>query len=256
MGGGPRAVLLGVLVLLLAACELRTEVNISVEDDGSGVVEVGLGLDEDGLEEYPGLLDELDFRDLTEAGWEVSEPVEESDGFTWVRVRHRFATPEEVAPLVEQIAIEDGPFRDFRLERQDSFAETGYRFSGVVDFTDGVDSLTRDEELAEALGAEPLEIIEERLGRAVDQLLRVQVAVRLPGEVSSNAPTQASNGAVWRPSVLEREPVELTATSTTTRTERLAWTAVAIAAGFALLLFLIIRLVAWRRARRPVAGGS
>ena len=247
--------LLVALVLSLAACELRTELNVTVEDDGSGEVEVGLGLDEEGVAEQPDLLDDLEFEDLVDAGWRVSEPTEEADGFTWVRVRRRFDHPDELAPLVEQVAAEDGPFRDFRLERDPGFASTEYRFHGVVDFSAGVGPLTDDPELTEALGDEPLELVEDRLGRAVDELIGVQVAVRLPGDVSSNAPTRASNGAVWRPSVLEPEAVELTATSSITRTERLLWLAVAVAAGFALVLVLAVRIAGWRRSRRT-AGSS
>jgi hypothetical protein len=244
-----RALLLAVLVLSLAACELRTELNVTVEEDGSGVLEIGLGLDEEGVAEQPELLEDLEFEDLVDAGWRVSEPTEEADGFTWVRVRRRFDHPDELAPLVEQVAAEDGPFRDFRLERDPGFASTEYRFHGIVDFSRGVASVTDDPELSEALGAEPLELIEDRLGRAVDELIGVQVAVRLPGEVSSNAPTRASNGAVWRPSVLEPEAVELTATSSITRTERLLWLGVAVVAGFALALLLAVRFAAWRRSR-------
>lgn len=258
MGRGPgararrslRALLLVVLALCGAACELRTEVNVSVEEDGSGVLEIGVGLDEEGMAEQPGLLEDLEFGDLIEAGWQVTEPTEEGDGYTWVRVSRRFDHPDELAPLVEQVAAEDGPFRDFRLERDQEFAETRYRFHGVVDFSEGVGSVTDDPELGEALGADPLELIEDRLGRAVDELVGVQVAVRLPGDVQSNAPTQASNGAVWTPSVLESEAVELTATSSVARTERLLWLGVAVVGAFALVLLLAIRLAAWRRSRR------
>jgi hypothetical protein len=253
--GALRVVLLVVVALAVAGCQMRTEVNLTVEADGSGVVEVGIGLDEDGVGDHPDLLGSLEFRDLVEAGWQVTEPVEEGDGFTFVRVSHEFSRPEQVGPLVEQVAGEDGPFQDFRLGRDDAYAETEYRFDGVVDFTGGVDALAEDPELAEALGNDPVELIEERLGRAVDELLQFQVAVRLPGDVSSNAPTQASNGALWRPSVLEEESIELSATSTVRRTERLVWSVVAVLAGFALLLFVLVRVVAWRRSR-TVARGS
>ena len=245
-----RTALLLVLVALTgAACQLRTEVNVTVQADGSGEVEVAVGLDEDGVEQRPDLLDGLEFSDLAETGWVVDGPALDADGFTRIRVRHTFDNPSEVATLVDEVAGDDGPFRDFAVVRDDAFAETRYRFSGVVDFTSGVESLTRDPELAEALGAEPLDLLEARIGGTVDELLRVQVAVRLPGDVDSNAPTKASNGAVWRPSVLEREAVELTATSTIRRSGRLAWLAVAGACGFALLLFVTIRVVAWRRSR-------
>lgn len=241
-------VVLLVVGLVAGACEVRTEVNITVRDDGSGVVEVALGLDDEALERRPDVFDELDLSDLEGTGWELRDPVEE-EGFTWLRATHPYGAPEEVGPLVEQVAGEDGPLRDVRLERDDSFAETRYRFAGTVDFTAGATALADDPELAEALGAEPIELLEERIGAAIDELVQVQVAVRLPGDVTSNAPTQASNGAVWRPSIVEREAVELSARSTLARAERWIWLGVAVAAGGALVLYLLIRLAQWRRRR-------
>lgn len=244
-----RLALLLLVGLAAGACEVRTEVNITVRDDGSGVVEVALGLDEEALERRPGVFDELDLSDLEGSGWEVQAPAEEA-GLTWLRVTHRYGAPEEVGPLVEQVAGEDGPLRDVSLVRDDEFAETRYRFAGTVDFTAGAAGLAADPELADALGAEPIELLEERIGAAVDELVQVQVAVRLPGEVTSNAPTQASNGAVWRPSIVEREAVELQASSTLARTERWIWLGVAVAAGLILVLYLLIQVARWRRRRR------
>lgn len=245
-----RAVVAAVVLLVaLAGCELRTEINIDVAEDGSGTVEVGAGVDDEALERRPDLLDDLALDDLLATGWTASEPAKEADGLTWVRLRHDFARPEDVGPLVEEIAGERGPFRDFALRRDDSFASTAYAFSGVVDFSSGVTGLTDDPELAEALEADPAELIEDEIGQAIDEVLQVRVAVRLPGDVESNAPTQASNGARWNPSVLEREEVELSATGTLDRTERYVWLAVALVAAFALLLFAAIRIASWRRDR-------
>lgn len=249
-----RALLLVAAVVAGAGCQLRTDVNLTVEPDGSGVVEVAVALDADGVDEHPELLDSLEFDDLVDAGWEVSGPALDDDGFTRVSVRHDFGEPAEVASLLDQVAGADGPFRDFSVVRDDAFAETTYRFDGVVDFSSGVEGLTEDPELTEALDASPVELIEERLGGAVDEILQFQVAVRLPGDVASNAPTQASNGAVWRPSVLEQETIELSATSTIRRSGRLAWLAVAVASGIGLVLFLVVRFALWRRSRDTVPG--
>lgn len=241
--------LLVVALLAVAGCQLRTDINITVEPDGSGEVVVAVALDEEGMDEHPELLENLDFGDLRATGWEVSGPEEAADGFTRVSIRHEFGAPEEVAMLLDEVAGESGPFRDFSVVREDAFAETRYRFEGVVDFRGGVDALVDDPELAEALDAEPVELIQDRLAGAIDQVLRFQVAVRLPGDVRSNAPTQASNGAVWRPSVLEEEAVELTASSTLRRNDRVLWLVVAAAAAFALILFVIVRIGLWRRSR-------
>lgn len=244
-----RLALLLLAGLLAGACEVRTEVNITVRDDGSGVVEVALGLDEEALERRPGVFGELDLSDLEGTGWEVQRPAEEA-GLTWLRVTHRYGAPEEVGPLVEQVAGEDGPLRDVSLVRDDEFAETRYRFSGTADLTAGAAGLANDPELTRALGAEPIDLLEERIGAAVDELVQVQVAVRLPGEVTSNAPTPASDGAVWRPSVADRDAVELQASSTLARTERWIWLGVAVTAGLALVLYLLAGVARWRRRAR------
>ena len=242
---------LAVLVLVaLAGCEVRAEVNVTVDEDGSGLLELAVALDDDALSRRPGVLDELDLSDLTDTGWEVTGPAEESDGYTWLRARHRFATPEDLGTLIDDVAGAEGPFRDFRLTREDEFAVSRYRFTGTVDFTGGAGALAADPELAEALEAEPIELIEERLGGAIDEMVEVQVAVRLPGSVDSNALTQASNGAVWRPSIVEREVLELRATGTVGRSERLVWVGVGVAAAFALVLYLLVRAATWRRSRR------
>lgn len=245
-----RVGLAALVLLALAGCEVRTELNVTVEEDGSGDVEVALALDDDALSRRPDVFDELDLSDLTDTGWQVTGPAEEADGDTWIRARHDFGTPEELETLVAEVAGEDGPFRDFELSREDAFTESRYHFSGTVDFTAGAGALVEDPELAEALDAEPIELLEQRLGAAIDEMVEVQVAVRLPGSVESNARTRAENGAVWRPSVVDREAVELRATGTVSRTERLVWSGVAVAAGFALVLYLLVRAAAWRRARR------
>ena len=253
MPRGLRAVVAAVvLVLALASCELRTEINVDVAEDGSGTVEIGAGVDDDALERRPTLLDDLALDDLLATGWTATAPTKEADGLTWVRLRHEFATPDEVGPLVDEIAGEDGPFQDFELTRDDGFAETTYEFSGTVDFGAGVSGLTDDPQVAGALEADPAELIEAEIGQALDEVLRVQVGVRLPGDVESNAPTQASNGALWRPSVLERDAVELSASGTLSRTDRWIWLGVAVAAGIGAVLFLTIRVAAWRRGRGSV----
>jgi hypothetical protein len=245
-----RAALALLVLVALAGCEVRTELNVTVDEDGSGHLELAVALDEDAMSRRPGLLDELDLSDLTDTGWEVTGPAEEADGATWIRARHEFGTPEELGTLVDEVAGDQGPFRDFRLTREDAFAERRYRFTGTVDFTAGVGALADDPELAEALDAEPIELLEQRLGAAIDEMVEVQVAVRMPGSVDSNALTQASNGAVWRPSVVEREVVELQATGTVSRSDRLVWAGVGAVAAFALVLYVLIRAASWWRGRR------
>ena len=234
-----------------AACEIRTDVGITVDPDGSGEVAVAVTLDDEAVAQNPDLLAELELADLEAAGWEVRGPVSQEDGSTRITIRHDFGAPGEVGTLIDEIAGDDGPFRDFSLVRDDAFAETEYRFQGAVDFTSGAEALTEDPALAEALGAQPAGLIEDELGGDIEDVLAFRVALRLPGEVESNAPTETSDSAVWNPSVADGERVELSASSTVERGERIVWLVASAGAGAAAVLVVAIRVVRWQRARRP-----
>lgn len=243
--------MLGVLaVVALGACRVETEVGLSVGEDGSGVVEVGIGLDDDALARVPGIEDELRVEDLRATGWTVVGPVEEADGNTWFRISKPFATAEEAGAVLAEVAGADGPFRDFRLVRDRPFARTTYRFEGTVDLTAGLEGFG-DAELAALLDGEPLgedvAAIEARLGEPVDAVFGFQVAVRLPGDVSSNAPTEAGDGAMWQASLAQGAPLELRAESTQYRTSTVALTAIGALAVLAALGTAVRAAVAGRR---------
>ena len=237
----PRRVLAAaVLALLLtSACEVRTDVAVEVHEDGSGFVSVGAGLDDDAMRRVPGIADELRLDDLAATGWEVQLPTREDDGMTWIRVRKPFATPEEAEEVLSEIAGQNGPLRDFVVTRERSFARTDYGFEATVDFRGGIEAFA-DEELSAALDGEPLgedvAAIEERIGAAIDEVFTFRVAVRLPGDVESNAPTQAENGAIWRPTLAEPGPIELRASSELVRWRTYAFIAVAAVAAIAALV--------------------
>ena len=212
---------------LLTGCEARTELNITVEGDGSGSVELAGAVDDEVLADRPDLLADLRIDHLVDAGWDVTGPVREADGLTWVRARHDFDDVDEIEGLVAAAVGENGPFRQVSVVRDDSFRAERFRFAGTVDFTDGLGTVGGDgadgsepdggpgdgggpdlpDDVASAIGD-----LDAGLAAAIDDVFVVQVAVRLPGDVDSNAPTRAANGAVWQPSVLAEDPVELRAT--------------------------------------------
>lgn len=242
-----------VVVSALSACEVRTDVAVEVHEDGSGFVSVGAGLDDDAMRRVPGLADELRLDDLEATGWEVQLPTEEDDGLTWIRVRKPFGTPEEAEQVLAEIAGENGPLRDFSVTRDRSFGRTEYGFAATVQFREGIESFA-DEELSDALDGQPLgesvPDIEQRYGAAIDELFTFRVLVRLPGDVESNAPTQAENGAVWRPTLAEPGPINLTATSEVVRWRTYVFVALAAAAVLAAAVVAFLGL----RHRRNEAG--
>ncbi len=170
------ALLLGVLA---GGCRLQLDVNIDVAKDGSGVVEVAVGLDPDALAKIGGdLRAVMDVGDLVDAGWVVDGPTAESDGFTRVRIRHAFATPAEAATVIGQIAGQDGPFQQFHITRHQSFAVTTWRFTGKVDFTRGLGAVANrrlpPQVDGQALGGSTEEL-EKQLGASLSRLIQVRV---------------------------------------------------------------------------------
>jgi hypothetical protein len=232
-------------VLLLSACRLQVDVNVDVAQDGSGTVEVVVGLDPDALNKVGGDLSAvMEVDDLVDAGWVVDGPSKESDGYTRVRISHRFGTPEEAAKVFAQIAGEDGPFQQFRVTRHKSFAETRWGFTGRVDFSGGLEAFG-DEGLAAELDGEPLgqsvEEIESQLGDSLSRLIQVRVRARLPGDVTSNATTKADNGAVWQVGFGEGS-VDLAAHSSQRRLPTLLLVGAAGICALALIVLLLVRL--------------
>jgi len=254
-----RFLLLIVGAVLLGSCRLELDVNVAVEEGGSGSVEVVVGVDPDGIERIGGDLEAvLEVDDLTEAGWVVDGPDVESDGYTRVRLRRAFADADEASVIFADIAGEEGPFQDFAVRRESSFANTEWGFSGRVDFSGGLEAFG-DEGLAAELDGEPLgqsvEEIETQLGESLSRLIQVRVGVRLPGEVTSNATTKAENGAVWQVGFGDG-PVDLDAEGKESRTT--TWVAVGagVACAMLLLLYLLVRLAMRSTAKRRAGAIS
>lgn len=242
------------VVLATSACQLDVTVGLDVNEDGTGVVKVAVSLDDDAVSKVPDLAQQLKLDDLIATGWAITGPAKEADGKTWIRASKPFATPAEAVSILTEISGQDGPFRDFALTRERSFARTTFEFAGTVDFTGGGLERFSDQELTELLDGEPLgddiTAIEEQIGESLDRVFRFQVAVRLPGSVESNAPGQASNGALWTPQLSDDEAQDLHASSRTWHTSTLAWTGVGVLAGLALAVLLAVRLIRFLRSRR------
>jgi hypothetical protein len=219
---------------------LELDVNVEVAGDGSGTVEVVVGLDREALDRIGGdLLAVTDVRSLEETGWAIDGPTEESDGFTRLRIRHPFDSPEGAAAVFAQIAGDDGPFQDFRVTRDSSLTETRVGFAGQVDFSDGFGRVAPEID-GEPLGTS-VEEIERQLGDSLSRLLQVRVRTRLPGEVTSNATTKADNGAVWQIG-FGQGAVTLEAVGTQRRTSTLLLAGLGAVAVVVLLVVLLIRL--------------
>lgn len=241
------------VALATTGCQITTRIGVDANRDGSGRVRVAVGLDADAARRVPNLARDLRTDDLTDAGWTIVGPRKEADGRTWIRASKPFADAAAAAGVVAEIAGDDGPFRDFRLEHDRGFFTTKTTFSGTVDLTGGIESFG-DQDLRDRLGGSSIGIdpaqLEQRIGRVLDRIFTFRVVTRLPGDIDSNAPLEADRGAEWRPTL--GEEVTLVATSSALNTRQVIGSIVAAAAVLALAVVVVVRRLrrradpAWR----------
>ncbi|HEX2040575.1 MAG TPA: hypothetical protein VHF47_12695 [Acidimicrobiales bacterium] len=229
-------------LLLLAACRVETTVAVDADADGSGRVQVEVALDREAARRVPDLAGQLRVDDLRAAGWEVERPQRADGGGLTVRLAKPYRTPAEAVEAIEELSGSNGPFRDFRLRRDRSFLRTTTAISGTVDLRGGLEAFG-DEALREQLGGsllgfDPAEL-EGQLGTPLSRVFAFRVVARLPGDVSSNAPSTADGDAVWRPLLGER--VVLTAKAERWNVRNIAAATVSVAAAVGLGVVLVRR---------------
>ena len=188
-----RALLLPVLALVLAACQLQVDVNVTVAKDGSGTVEAVVTLDDAAVANVGGDLSKaLALDGLRAEGWTIEGPTRQADGHTVVRVRHRFAEPAGAATVFAQLSGKGGPFQGFAVTRRASLTRT----------TGGRSPVGWTSSAAPEPGAPPATrtwpSCPTGSGTSLQRIVQVRVRVLLPGQVTSNATTKATNGASWQ----------------------------------------------------------
>ena len=253
-----------------SACRVDVSVGLDANPDGTGEVRAAALLDADAVTELVGQAagnpasadpaSRIKVDDLRKAGWKIEGPTPagEGDGGLEVVATHPYADAAEARRLLTEVAGDPGPFKDITLRQERGFFKTTTHFTGTVDLDAGLGAFT-DPELRQALQATddaPLgvtqEQLERRLGAALDRIFGLQVAVRLPGKIStSNAPTETDNGAVWAPRL--GEEVTLEAASERWNVGNIVALVAALAAAAALLVTLLRRLATSRRADDDIA---
>lgn len=187
---------ISLVALVTTSCQASTDVEVSVNPNGTGQVGVQVTLDADAAKAVPNVAEMLRTSDLIQAGWTVDDPESLDDGGTRVGVHHPFSSPSEADGLLLQLTGPDGPFRNFHVAQQRSWFRSSTSFSGQVDLTKGIESFG-DTELQARTGF-PLVIdpAELREGTGVDlaTTFPVRVIVDLPGDPSVAEPALDDEG--------------------------------------------------------------
>lgn len=173
---------MAVVVVVAAGCRADVVVTVDVADDGSGEVTVVADFDAEVVAQVSDLRSQLRLDDLEAAGWSVSEPEQLEGGGLRVQVSRPVDDAAGFATALSEIHPE--LFPDTELELRTGFGTTRYLWRSTVDRSIGVDAFG-DPEVAEVLGGElfgvPVDVLAERAGGPVEEMVSVDLVVRLPG---------------------------------------------------------------------------
>lgn len=251
VSAAPRALLFVVCVLVLAACQVDTKVAVVVRDDGSGTVAVTVHFDADAASRVPDLTSGLRTADLVAAGWQLAPPNNDTTGVTYVATKP-FASSAELPAVLAELTGPDGYFRDIGLSRTHSFGETTWTFTGTADLSKGI-AVFSDAPLAALLGGQAFgrdqAALEKELGAPLTSLVSGELSLTMPDPVAANTTTVEGRTATWVFQVGDPAAHTLRASSRTTSFVPKVWAAVAGAAGFVLLVVIVVGSV---RRRRPI----
>lgn len=245
------------LPLLLTACRVDVDVATRVEDDGSGVVEVTVTLDEEAAAQVPDLAEQLRVDDLQAAGWEVTGPEQGEGGTTVIRASKPFANADEAERVLAEVGGENGILQEIDLSRNRSIARTEHSLDGTLDLSPGLASFS-DPALTELLADQPVGFdpadLEEDFGQPVAEMLGFTFTLDVPvGDLDAAGAEVTSDGgrsqAVWTAAPGE-DPLAMEASGAEWDLIGLAWIGGAVLSG---LLLLVVLLRRRRRRHRPAA---
>lgn len=236
---------------LLAACQVDTKVAVVVREDGSGTVAVTVHFDADAAGRVPDLASGLRTADLVGAGWQVAAPVNDGSGITYAATKP-FASAAELPAVLAELTGPDGYFRDVGLVRSHSFAETTWTFTGTADLSKST-AVFSDAPLTALLGGRAFGrdrvALEKELGAPLTSLMSGELSLTLPDPITANTPTVEGRTATWVFQVGDPAAHTLTASSRTTSLGPKVWALVAGAAGFVLVVVIVVGSV---RRRGPI----
>ncbi len=264
-GGGPRRcrrllLLMVVVVLTGSGCQVDSTVAIGLAENGSGVVEVGLVLDDAAVEAVGGIDHQIRLDDLVDAGWDVDGPNRSNDsGLTSIVASKAFEVPDRLPSILDEIAG-PGVFERMGLSRERSFARTTWSLSGRIDLSGGIEAFS-DPALAEALSGLPLGRTREELAALAGcqgcdpaDSFNMHLVVTLPGELIADADLVDGSSATWTVSLADSAPTVVNVTgSVVDRAPRL-WLGAALTSAALLVLLGVSRLVRRTLGHNPLRG--
>jgi len=173
-------------VVLLAACNVNTRVEITLHADGSGALRTTVVLDADAVARLGGagtLAQNVPLGDLRAAGWGISSWTRGTSGSESIVFTHRFVDPSDLARRVVDLAGPHGILQNPTVTRQRGWFASSNAVSIVVDVRSPSVDIVHDAPLAARLRAAGLDParLEAQLAVQLHSALHLTVVVHLPG---------------------------------------------------------------------------
>lgn len=249
-------------VVLLASCRVDVSTSVEVHADGSGTIVVEAVADAELVDAAPGLADDLRVDDLEAAGWTVEGPTDTADGGLRMVLRHDFAGPDEATELLGQLNGPRGPYRDVVVARTVADDSVTLTVTGELGVNGGLRALA-DDALIESVGGVPWADVLASRDEQLADVLGAELVVALPDENgNATSVTVDADGAtgvevVTMPADGSAIPVDLRTLIDLTPDQRSPL--VATVAGIALIVWLAVSIsfavyVIRARRRRQMAG--
>lgn len=254
-----RLLVIALVALVCAACQVDAQVDVVVTEDGSGTVTVTALFDPVMVERVPELATGLRTADLEAAGWDVEvDPNAEPAGSVQTVASKPFESPDHLHLLLDEIVGEDLLFEDFKVSRERTFARTTYQVTGTID---PLFSFTTfgDEEVTGLVGA-PLGVslaeMEALAERPLEETVSLVFTVTLPDTAESTTGDARGNTVTWNIAPTDPLPTGIEASSSVEDTTPRAWAAVALVALALLATLLVFRILASFGGRRSDKGAE
>ncbi|HEX9259584.1 MAG TPA: hypothetical protein VF855_08600 [Acidimicrobiales bacterium] len=175
------------LLLVLTGCRLDIAVNVTMDEQGAGTVQVRATADKELLDKEPSALGDLRVQDLRAAGWSVDGPVIQSDGSALLVATKGFADPSEGTAVLAELSSPEGPWRELKLQQGVRFGTVDSSLSGHM-VAVGPDAFS-DQNLVDLVDGLPLPEMGDPIA---DGTLVLSLTAQLPG----TARTQTGEGIV------------------------------------------------------------
>lgn len=238
--GLKRILLVVALGSVLAACRVDVAVDVTMNDDGSGIVSVVATADAEVVQRTPNLAADLRFTDLQNAGWAIEGPVPTPAGGLQVVMTHAFQDPAEANALVAQLGGPSGPFSGVTFAREVANRTTTYTLNGQLLVTGGLEAFS-DPALTAAIGVTPYAAEIAGAGLAPADAVGITFSATLPGKLDNTTAATGGDGLNWTVP-FDGPAVELSTLSETVD-KRNSWASpLATGAKIALFVWIVVSI--------------